>query len=65
MFAMYEKDPLELQLALEYWCPPEPVGNADGSAYNTVYNYRPPQRKVCKPFQKIFMNDLSYFLKYS
>ncbi|KAK2179080.1 hypothetical protein NP493_515g00009 [Ridgeia piscesae] len=41
---LYDKDPLKLELALEYWCPPEPLSAPGGRA--TVYNYRPNQRQV-------------------
>ncbi|XP_013384593.1 nuclear pore complex protein Nup205 [Lingula anatina] len=41
---LYVKDPLNLELALEYWCPPEPVQT--GASFSSVYHYRPPQRQI-------------------
>jgi nuclear pore complex protein Nup205 len=35
---LYRKDPLDLDLALEYWCPPDPVSLND--------SYRPSSRSV-------------------
>ncbi|XP_052809828.1 nuclear pore complex protein Nup205-like [Mya arenaria] len=37
---LYEKDPVDLDLALDYWCPPEPVSQHE------TFIYRPPQRQV-------------------
>ncbi|KAL3882663.1 hypothetical protein ACJMK2_028981 [Sinanodonta woodiana] len=39
---LYSKDPLHLELALEFWCPPEP----NSTSFQDVYHYRPPQRQV-------------------
>ncbi|WAR08423.1 NU205-like protein, partial [Mya arenaria] len=36
---LYEKDPVDLDLALDYWCPPEPVSQHE------TFIYRPPQRQ--------------------
>ena len=38
MSEMYAKDPLSLDLALDYWCPPEPLIDS--------YQHRPPQKQV-------------------
>ena len=38
MAQMYAKDPLNLDLALDYWCPPEPLTDS--------YHHRPPQKQV-------------------
>nr|KAG5691714.1 hypothetical protein BaRGS_010217 [Batillaria attramentaria] len=37
---LYEKDPLNLELGLEYWCPDPITANESG------YSYRPPPRQV-------------------
>ncbi len=45
---LYGKDPLNLDLSLEYWCPPDPSLNM--SAFNTSsHNYKPPNRQVGSP----------------
>ncbi|KAK7106896.1 nuclear pore complex protein Nup205-like [Littorina saxatilis] len=38
---LYRKDPLKLDLAMEYWCPLDPV-----AASESMYAYRPPPRQV-------------------
>ena len=38
---LYRKDPLKLELALEYWCPLDPV-----VANESMPSYRPPPREV-------------------
>ena len=37
---MYVKDPLELGLSLDYWCP------ADALSQHDSFHHRPPQRQV-------------------
>ncbi|XP_052238220.1 nuclear pore complex protein Nup205-like isoform X2 [Dreissena polymorpha] len=38
--SLYEKDPLHLDLALDFWCPPEPLSQHES------FHHRPPQRQV-------------------
>ncbi|CAI5785815.1 pore complex Nup205 [Podarcis lilfordi] len=44
---LYKKDPFNLELALEYWCPSEPLQSSTiiGS-YIGIAHQRPPQRQV-------------------
>ncbi|XP_078583598.1 nuclear pore complex protein Nup205-like isoform X1 [Branchiostoma floridae x Branchiostoma japonicum] len=42
---LYGKDPQKLQLALEFWCPPEPSLSPSGS-FLAGQHYRPPHRQV-------------------
>lgn len=44
---LYKKNPFNLELALEYWCPSEPLQTTTllGS-YLGVAHQRPPQRQV-------------------
>ncbi|XP_048356596.1 nuclear pore complex protein Nup205 [Sphaerodactylus townsendi] len=44
---LYKKDPFNLELALEYWCPSEPLQSSTilGS-YVGITHQRPPQRQV-------------------
>uniref|UniRef100_A0A8D2L072 Nucleoporin 205 n=1 Tax=Varanus komodoensis TaxID=61221 RepID=A0A8D2L072_VARKO len=44
---LYKKDPFNLELALEYWCPSEPLQSSTiiGS-YLGIAHQRPPQRQV-------------------
>ena len=47
MAELYSKDPLGLELAVEFWCPSENVVNPTFSAYSHVHQtYRPPQRQI-------------------
>ena len=45
---LYERDPLGLELAEEYWCPSETnlSVNSTANASTSMYNFRPPQRQV-------------------
>ncbi|KAM9311505.1 nuclear pore complex protein Nup205 [Gastrophryne carolinensis] len=44
---LYRKDPFNLELALEYWCPAEPVQSTTlMGSYLGVPHQRPPQRQV-------------------
>ncbi|XP_075066511.1 nuclear pore complex protein Nup205 isoform X3 [Mixophyes fleayi] len=44
---LYKKDPFHLELALEYWCPTEPLQNTTlMGSYLGVAHQRPPQRQV-------------------
>ncbi|XP_070580305.1 nuclear pore complex protein Nup205-like [Ptychodera flava] len=43
---LYKKDPLKLQLALEYWCPMEPSVSPTSGGFAGTYHHRPPQRQV-------------------
>ncbi|NXC50216.1 NU205 protein, partial [Penelope pileata] len=44
---LYRKDPFNLELALEYWCPSEPLQTpAIMGSYLGVAHQRPPQRQV-------------------
>ncbi|KAL8613661.1 hypothetical protein ACOMHN_029753 [Nucella lapillus] len=38
---LYSKDPLKLELALEFWCPLDPI-----AANESTYSFRPPPRQV-------------------
>ncbi|XP_046581767.1 nuclear pore complex protein Nup205-like [Haliotis rubra] len=38
---LYMKDPMNLELSLEFWCPAESAGGQE-----SFYNYRPPPRQV-------------------
>ncbi|OXB75398.1 UNVERIFIED_CONTAM: hypothetical protein H355_010600, partial [Colinus virginianus] len=44
---LYRKDPFNLELALEYWCPSEPLQTSTiMGSYLGVAHQRPPQRQV-------------------
>ncbi|XP_075711967.1 nuclear pore complex protein Nup205 isoform X2 [Rhinoderma darwinii] len=44
---LYKKDPFHLELALEFWCPTEPLQNTTlMGSYLGVAHQRPPQRQV-------------------
>uniref|UniRef100_A0A8C0GJA3 Nucleoporin 205 n=1 Tax=Chelonoidis abingdonii TaxID=106734 RepID=A0A8C0GJA3_CHEAB len=44
---LYRKDPFNLELALEYWCPSEPLQSSTiMGSYLGVAHQRPPQRQV-------------------
>uniref|UniRef100_A0A8C8VRA0 Nucleoporin 205 n=1 Tax=Pelusios castaneus TaxID=367368 RepID=A0A8C8VRA0_9SAUR len=44
---LYKKDPFNLELALEYWCPSEPLQSSTiMGSYLGVAHQRPPQRQV-------------------
>ncbi|XP_069822932.1 nuclear pore complex protein Nup205 [Dendropsophus ebraccatus] len=44
---LYGKDPFHLELALEFWCPTEPLQNSTlMGSYLGVAHQRPPQRQV-------------------
>ncbi|XP_010211210.1 PREDICTED: nuclear pore complex protein Nup205 [Tinamus guttatus] len=44
---LYKKDPFNLELALEYWCPSEPLQTSTiMGSYLGVAHQRPPQRQV-------------------
>ncbi|KAM4746874.1 nuclear pore complex protein Nup205 [Rhinophrynus dorsalis] len=44
---LYRKDPFHLELALEYWCPTEPLQSTTlMGSYLGVAHQRPPQRQV-------------------
>ncbi|XP_069084056.1 nuclear pore complex protein Nup205 [Pleurodeles waltl] len=44
---LYQKDPFNLELGLEYWCPTEPLQSASlMGSYIGVSHQRPPQRQV-------------------
>ncbi|XP_064417895.1 nuclear pore complex protein Nup205 isoform X2 [Latimeria chalumnae] len=44
---LYRKDPFNLELALEYWCPSEPVQSSTiMGSYLGIAHQRPPQRQV-------------------
>ncbi|XP_078527802.1 nuclear pore complex protein Nup205 isoform X2 [Lissotriton helveticus] len=44
---LYRKDPFNLELGLEYWCPTEPLQSASlMGSYIGVSHQRPPQRQV-------------------
>ncbi|KAG9466567.1 hypothetical protein GDO78_016409 [Eleutherodactylus coqui] len=44
---LYRKDPFHLELALEFWCPTEPLHNTNlMGSYLGVAHQRPPQRQV-------------------
>jgi len=47
-YALYSKDDLNLEMALEYWCPPEPVATPgiSGGGFTMTYHYRPAQRQL-------------------
>lgn len=54
---LYKKDPFNLELALEYWCPSEPLqSSAIMGSYIGITHQRPPQRQVRK--------DWGFFLYY-
>uniref|UniRef100_UPI00398EB3E1 nuclear pore complex protein Nup205 isoform X2 n=1 Tax=Pristiophorus japonicus TaxID=55135 RepID=UPI00398EB3E1 len=44
---LYQKDPFKLELALEYWCPSEPVQTTTMTgSFLGLTHHRPPQRQV-------------------
>ncbi|XP_048463946.1 nuclear pore complex protein Nup205 [Rhincodon typus] len=44
---LYQKDPFRLELALEYWCPSEPVQTTSMTgSFSGLTRHRPPQRQV-------------------
>ncbi|XP_053108091.1 nuclear pore complex protein Nup205 isoform X2 [Hemicordylus capensis] len=44
---LYKKDPFNLELALEYWCPTEPLQSSTiMGSYLGIAHQRPPQRQV-------------------
>ncbi|XP_051886493.1 nuclear pore complex protein Nup205 [Pristis pectinata] len=44
---LYLKDPFKLELALEYWCPSEPLQTtATTGSFSGLTHHRPPQRQV-------------------
>ncbi|XP_078424660.1 nuclear pore complex protein Nup205 [Cetorhinus maximus] len=44
---LYAKDPFTLELALEYWCPSEPVQTTTMTgSFSGLTRHRPPQRQV-------------------
>eukprot|EP00057_Strongylocentrotus_purpuratus_P011978 XP_011666452.1 PREDICTED: nuclear pore complex protein Nup205-like [Strongylocentrotus purpuratus] len=46
---LYEKDPLQLELSLDYWNPPErgsSPGGGGGASYLSMYHHKQSQRQV-------------------
>ncbi|CAH1799487.1 unnamed protein product [Owenia fusiformis] len=42
----YRNDPLNLELGLEFWCPPDPSVGGGPGAFQTMHHLRPPQRQI-------------------